>query len=244
MAKQIEIQIGQITTGALVALPETGSKAGGVVVTFHREGLDAFTEWKVDQLALAGFVAIAPNHYHVLPPDFGYEQRSKFLTDEQMSLDLKAAADWLAASPAVDSSRLAVVGPCMGGRTALVAAECNPETWKACCIWYGGGVFKPLIGKLPAPGADDRLFRVACPIVGFFGNLDKNPAPDQVDRLDAALTEAGKPHMFHRYADAGHGFLNRWHKNYNPAAADDSWARAMTFLKEKIGDGSDVISRT
>ena len=60
MAKRIEIQVGHITTNALVSLPETAGKVGGVVVTFHREGLDAFTELKVDRLAFAGFAAIAP----------------------------------------------------------------------------------------------------------------------------------------------------------------------------------------
>lgn len=235
MASRVEFQIKNITTSALVALPKGNRPTGGVVVTFHREGLDAFTEWKVDQLALAGFAAIAPNHYHVLPPDVGFKGRSKYLTDEQMALDLGAGAQWLASQPRVDSSRLAILGPCMGGRTALVAAECNPEIWKACCVWYGGGVFEPMIGELPAPGSAQRLVRITCPIAGFFGNLDTHPTPEEVDKLDAGLARAGKPHVFHRYDGAGHGFLNRWHKNYNSAAAEDSWARAMSFLDENIG---------
>jgi carboxymethylenebutenolidase len=234
MAETIELAVGGIRTDAFTAIPKGPGPFPGVVVTFHREGLEDFTEWKVDHLAQAGFAAIAPGHYHVLPEGVDFTGRHDYLTDEQMAADIKAAADWLADRDDVDGSRLAVIGPCMGGRTALVALECNPELWTCGCVWYGGEVFEPLVGRLPAPGARERLDRITCPIAGFFGNLDTHPAPEEVDRLDALLTELGKDHAFYRYDTAGHGFLNPWHPRYHPEAAKDSWARAMAFLHEHL----------
>ena len=70
MAKLIDVDLKGLKTTALYAAPAVPSHAA-VVVTYHREGLDDFTAWKVDQLAAAGFQAIAPNHYHCLPAGVG-----------------------------------------------------------------------------------------------------------------------------------------------------------------------------
>ncbi len=234
MAETIELTVGDIQAHAFAAMPDGDGPCPGVVVTFHREGLEDFTAWKVDHLAQAGFAAIAPGHYHVLPKGVDFKGRHDYLTDEQMAADIEAAAGWLMAQRRVNGDRLAVLGPCMGGRTALVALECNPELWTCACVWYGGEVFEPLIGDLPAPGARERLDRIACPIAGYFGGQDTHPSADEVDRLDGLLTDLGKEHIFHRYADAGHGFLNPWHPRYHQAAAEDSWAEAMAFLHARL----------
>ena len=235
MAKTIDIRIGTIATTAMVAVPAGKGPFPGVVITFHRGGLDDVTAWMVDNCAAEGFATIAPNHYHVMPPGADVEERTKYITDEQMTLDHKAGAEWLMAQPNVDSSRLALIGTCMGGRATLVGLETYPDLWKCGCIWYGGGCFRQLKGAMPAPGGDDRLKLLACPIMGFYGDLDKNPPPEDVIRLDNLLTAHGKPHEFHRYAEAGHGFLNPYAPDkYVERAAKDSWTRAMAFLKTHL----------
>lgn len=233
MATAVPIDIDGVRTTALVARPVQVSRAG-VVVTFHREGLDSFTAWKVDQLAAAGFNAIAPNHYHALPEGVGFLQRRKFLTDEQMARDLSAAARWLKSNCNVDPGKVAILGPCMGGRTTLVAIECDPGLWKCACVWYGGEVFEPQGKTLKAPGDRERIARIACPVAGFFGGEDTHPSPEEVDRLEAELKAAGKEHQFHRYPTAGHGFLNKWHDRYHPDAAAASWSEAMSFLHRQL----------
>jgi carboxymethylenebutenolidase len=238
LAQRVALSIDGVATTGLAAFPESRRPAPGVIVTFHRGGLDAFTRWMVDDLAAHGFAACAPDHFHLLPAGKGPEDRNDYMTDEQLARDLAAAAHWLAARDEVLGDRLAIMGPCMGGRNAMVAAECHPELWRCVCAWYGGNMFKPLIGSLPAPGNPERLARIACPIEGYFGNLDVNPAPADVDRLDMLLTELGKPHDFHRYADCHHGFLNRFTGrpgHYDGKAAADSWAKAMGFLARHLG---------
>jgi carboxymethylenebutenolidase len=44
-----------------VALPDGAGPHPGVLVTFHRGGLDQFTIDRVDRLAEAGFAACAPD---------------------------------------------------------------------------------------------------------------------------------------------------------------------------------------
>ena len=235
MAETIDFKIGSQMTTAMVARPTGQAAKAGIVLTFHRGGLDNITEWMVDAAALAGFTVIAPNHYHVLPPGEGPDKRLQYLTDEQLTLDLEAAADWLTDHAGVDPHRRAIMGTCMGGRITLVGLETLAGLWQCGCIWYGGNSFKKLIGDLPAPGAPERLRLITCPIAGFFGDLDENPPPADVDKLDALLTELGKEHSFHRYPKAGHGFIHRFVPNkFKPVEAADSWSKAMTFLGKHL----------
>ena len=234
MAKIIDFKIGPVNTTAAVGIPSGDGPFPGVVVTFHRYGIDNFTHWLVDDLLKNGFAAIAPNHFHVIPPDKTPDDRKDYLTDEQMVLDLRAAAAWLDGQKSVGKTRYGLLGHCMGGRTTWVGLESAPELWACGCVWYGGGALKPLLGKIPAP--IDRLANIVAPVMGFFGNDDKNPSPDDVYKFDEGLTKLGKWHEFHRYDGTAHGFMNTEStKSYREKAANDSWARGLAFLKRQIG---------
>lgn len=231
MAETIDLAIGNVQTTALTALPVDGDSVPGVVITFHRGGLDAFTAWLADDLAANGYAAIAPNHYHALPDGVGLDDRRDHLTDEQMAFDIETSADWLAAQDRVDGDRLALIGHCMGGRTTLVGLAAFPGRWRCGGDWYGGRIFSTM-GNMPSPA--DRIGDIACPVAGFFGNDDADPSPDDVDRLDALLTGHGIEHEFHRYDDAGHAFMNFGSGSYREAAARDSWAKALGFLERHL----------
>ena len=95
-------------------------------------------------------------------------------------------------------------------------------------MFYGGNIMKPL-GDGPAPF--ERTPQIACPMLGLFGLDDPNPSPADVDRIDAELTRHGVPHEFHRYAGAGHAFLNFSNaERYRPDQASDAWHKALAFL--------------
>ncbi len=102
-------------------------------------------------------------------------------------------------------------------------------------MWYGRELFETLTGDLATPGSSERLEKIACPIAGYFGNLDTHPTPEEVDKLDSRLTELGKEHEFHRYPDAGHAFLNEYHPRYHQDAAEESWNKGLEFLDARLG---------
>jgi carboxymethylenebutenolidase len=235
MAHTIDLKIGPVTTKALVARPAGNAKVPGVVITHHRGGLDEITDWMVDNTAKAGFAVIAPNHYHVLPSLDYIEQRTQYISDEQMGRDLQAGVDWLKSQPNVDATRLALIGTCMGGRATLSGLETLAGTWKCGVMWYGGGTHRTLSGKLPSPETPERLKQITCPVMGLYGNDDKNPTPEDVNRLDAALTAHGKEHVFYRYDGAGHGFINLFNPTgYREKQAKDSWEKAMAYLHRHL----------
>jgi carboxymethylenebutenolidase len=231
VARIIDFQIGPVATTAAVAAPPGNGPFPGVVLTFHRNGIDEFTHWLVDDLAANGFAVVAPNHFHALPPGKGPDDRKDYLTDEQMGLDLRAAAAWLVAQPNVGSRKFGLMGHCMGGRTTWLGLVDSPELWACGCVWYGGGALRRM-GNMPPPS--ERLGNIVAPVAGFFGNDDKNPSPADVDKFDAILLGLGKAHEFHRYDKTGHAFVNRWSSNYREAAALDSRAKAFAFLRQHI----------
>jgi carboxymethylenebutenolidase len=49
---------------------------------------------------------------------------------------------------------------------------------------------------------------LSCPLLGLFGNDDKNPSPKQVNQHEAELKKHGKKYEFHRYDSAGR--RKRW----------------------------------
>lgn len=232
MGKTIDFAIGDIHTTAYVAVPDSPGPLPGVVVCFHKDGIDPFTHWVVNDLAKNGYAAIAPNHYHALPPGMDIERRREFLKDEQMTLDLEAAANWLEAQASVDGDRLGILGHCMGGRTTWVGLVSLPDRFKCGCPFYSGNTFGQ-VGTVPPPAK--RFAAIKAPVMGLFGNDDGNPSPEDVAKLSQILTELGKEHVFHQYDDTGHAFMGATRVNFRERSARDAWTKTLRFLSDKIG---------
>jgi carboxymethylenebutenolidase len=81
----------------------------------------------------------------------------------------------------------------------------------------------------------DLTAQLGCPLLGIFGNDDRNPTPDQVDQHEAALKKHGKAYAFHRYEGAGHGFWYYHIDAYRPRQAMDAWNKVFAFFAEHLG---------
>ena len=217
-----------------LGIPDGKGPFPGVVVMFHRAGIDAFTKDRVDRLAAAGYVAAAPDFYHRLPESMDEPTKMVSLKDVEILADVQATVDYFGEIRIVRGDHLAILGHCMGGRMAFLGGAANPS-FRASVIYYCGNMFKPWGEGVPTPF--DRLSGLKGPVIGFFGNDDKNPSPDDVTRIDQALTKAGIPHEFHRYDGAGHAFQNFVRDDvHRPTQADDAWAKTLAFLHRELGD--------
>jgi carboxymethylenebutenolidase len=219
----------------LSELPDV-AQAPGVVVMMHGPGLDRFIEDRVQQLARAGFAAAAPDVYHRQPKDdVDSHTRMSRLRDDEIAADVDATVAHLRALARPRVTELAVLGFCMGGRNTYLAAGARPALWRAAVVFYGGNIMKPWGGER---SPFDLTAQIACPVLGQFGLDDTNPSPADVDRIDAELTRHGKPHEFHRYAGAGHAFLNFTNaERYRPEQAKQAWQRALDFLGRHLPRG-------
>jgi carboxymethylenebutenolidase len=111
------------------------------------------------------------------------------------------------------------VGWCFGGMWSLQTAIIAGPQAKGSVMYYG------------RPEANmDKLKSIQCDIIGFFGNLDQSPSPAIVNAFEANMKLAGKNLTAYKY-EAGHGFANPSNPSYNAAAKEDSYAKAIAFLK-------------
>lgn len=211
-------------------MAESSRQAPGVLVCMHAPGIDPFIMDMCHRLAEAGFVAAAPDvyHRHAETHDLGPLDRMKLLRDEEVIVDFQAASAFLAKES--DPERQLAVGFCMGGRLAYLWAAESPNL-KGAAIFYGGNIMVQWGDVEPAPLAKTQ--RIQCPIIGFFGNEDTNPSPDDVTAISDALNQAGKPHEFHRYDGAGHAFLNTMRPSFRAHQAADAWERCVVFLRAR-----------
>jgi carboxymethylenebutenolidase len=75
---------------------------------------------------------------------------------------------------------------------------------------------------------------LSCPLLGLFGEEDRNPTPEQVARHEEELQKFGKTYEFHMYPQAGHGFFYYDRPNYRQQQAVDGWQKIFTFLEKYL----------
>jgi carboxymethylenebutenolidase len=216
---------------AYVSAPDNSTRAPAIVVVQGQTGVDDFLQFS-DMVAREGFVAAAPDLYHRDPPDCKDDAptRRMRLTDSTVMADINATVGFLQSHHCVDPARIGIVGFCMGGRAVYLMSAVNPEI-KAGVMYYGADPFNAW-GDGPSPF--ERTKDIHCPIMGHFGEDDKNPSPADMRKLDAELTRLGKLHEFHSYANAAHAFANFGSPGYREPAAKASWPRTFGFFAQHL----------
>jgi len=220
------------TMRCYVALPAGEAPFPAVIVVQHAGGVDAFVQEMCGRFAAAGYVAIAPELYHRQDPDSGEDMLTRMgrLRDVEVVSDVNAAIEHAARMPEVAPDRIGIAGFCMGGRVSYLMATHVPSL-RAAVVFYGGNIMAPW-GEGPAPF--DRSERIACPLLGLFGEQDTNPSPADVAKLDAELTKLGKPHDFHSYAGVGHAFMVSTRPGYRQDVADEAWGKCLGWLQRHL----------
>ncbi|MDT7614131.1 MAG: carboxymethylenebutenolidase [Pseudonocardiales bacterium] len=220
---------------AYLARPLDPTPRGGVVVIHHMPGYDQATKEMVRKFAVNGYAALCPNLYSREAPGASPDDAAAFVRanggvpDERLVGDVAGAAAHLRSLDGANG-KIGVIGHCSGGRQTFLSA-CSLEV-DAAVDCYGAFIvnevppafpisMKPIIGLAPD---------LSCPLLGLFGEDDKNPAPDETAALSAELERLGKPHEFHTYPGAGHSFFAVDRPAYRVEAAVDGWQRIFTFF--------------
>jgi len=199
----------------------------GIVVVHETRGLNPHTEDVARRLALANFMAFAPD---VLTPVGGYPgddyqggQLFSSLDPDKRFEDIVAAALWLKNRDDC-TGKIGVTGFCYGGSVSNQLAVRLGSDLAAAVPFYGGAA--PL----------DQVANISAAIMVMHGALDArlvNAWPD----YDQALTDAGVTHEGHIYPGAVHGFFNdATPERYNEAAAMDAWNRMVDWFNTHVRD--------
>ncbi len=217
-----------------VSVPAGAAPFPALVVIQHQTGVDAFIQGIVQRLAGAGYLSAAPNLYHRDPPDFQDDARtrSQRLGDRRVTNDIGATVRFLQNHPAGAGKPVGIIGFCMGGRIVYLAAATNPA-FKAAVTFYPGNTGRAWGRDIPSPL--ERTVDIQCPIQGHFGDDDKNPSPEDREKLAAELTKHNKTHEFYAYAGAGHAFMDNTKESFRPGAEAEAWPRTLEFLRHHLG---------
>ena len=231
MSRWDTVNVGGSDMPVYVGEPEGAGPHPTIFLTFHRGGMDSFTTESADRLAASGFLTLAPDFYH-RKKGMDSEEAVNFRMDDDVIADISATVDHIGSLANADTSRMAIMGHCMGGRTAYLGACALPDTFKLCIPFYSGGALLPW-GD--GPSVFERFDSLKCTVYGFYGNDDQNPSPEDVDKFDARLTELGVDHTFYRYDGAGHAFQNTLNKKgYRPEQSEDAWGKVMGHLNDHL----------
>jgi carboxymethylenebutenolidase len=226
----VVVPSGERKVHTFVAYPEVKSKVPAVVVIHENRGLTDWVRSVADQLAEAGYVAVAPDLLSGTGPDGGKtsdyassdaarEGISK-LAPDQVTRDLNAVFDYAARIPAVNG-KVAVSGFCWGGAQTFRFAT-NRKDVAAAFVFYGTG-----------PQDRESLARIAAPVYGFYGGDDAR-VNATVPQSSEWMKELGKTFEPVTYEGAGHGFMRAGEEpgasDANRKARDEAWARWKKLL--------------
>ncbi len=211
----------------------------GVVAVHHMPGWDEWYREATRKFAYHGYAALSPNLYfragHGTAEDVAARVRaSGGVADDQVMGDLEGAMHYLRSLPYLNG-RVGVFGTCSGGRQAYLAA-CTVKGFDAAVDCWGGRVVmakEELSPKQPVAPID-YTGDLACPLLGLFGEEDKNPSPEQVALHEQALIKHAKTYEFHTYPQAGHGFFYYDRPNYRQEQAVDGWQKLFAFLEKHL----------
>src|SRR4029077_17312592 len=211
-----------------VVYPESKNKTPVILIIHEIFGMTDWVQDLTDQVAAAGYVAVAPDLLSGMGPNGGRSsdfaegktmEAASHLNPDQVTADLNAAADYALKVPA-SNGKLFVGGFCWGGSQTFRFAT-NRGDLAAAFVFYGG------------PPEKDAMARIKAPVYGFFAGNDARidaMIPDAITNMKAA----GKTFEPVTYDGAGHGFMRAGEapdaNDANKKARADAWERWKTLM--------------
>jgi len=213
-----------------VVYPESKGKTPVVLIIHEIFGMTDWVQDLADQVAAAGYIAVAPDLLSGMGPNGGRSsdfaegkanEAVSHLNPDQVTADLNAAADYGLKIPA-SNGKLFVGGFCWGGSQTFRFAT-NRGDLSAAFVFYGG------------PPEKEAMARIKAPVYGFFAGNDARIGamiPDAIVQMKAA----GKTFDIVTYDGAGHGFMRAGEapdaKDADKKARSEAWARWKSLLSK------------
>ena len=199
-------------------------KLPAVLVVHENRGLNPYIEDVARRLAVAGYMALAPDGLTSVGGYTGDDENGAKLFQQvdnaKMRQDFLAAAQWLKARP--DSTgKLGAVGFCFGGSVVNQLAVRMGSDLAAAVPYYGG-----------QPSAEDAA-KIKAPVLAQYGEADERITSGW-PAYEKALAAAKVPHEGHVYKAAQHGFHNDTTPRYDKAAAELSWQRTLDWFNKYL----------
>lgn len=224
---------GSTTLEGFLALPKSKLSAPGVLIVHDWDGLNAYEKRRAEMIADLGYVALAVDIYGkgVRPKnmDENRAESGKYRSDPALLRGrLNAALKALENVPGVDRHKIAIMGYCFGGSSALELARSGADIKGAVSIHGSLGTTMPA-------SAETLKARVLV----LHGSADPNLTPESWQAFSSEMKLAKADWQFVTYGGAVHSFSNPGAGNntasgnaYDPDADRRSWEHLKLFLAE------------
>ena len=215
---------GYGTVKGYLARPANDTKLPAVLIVHENRGLNPYIQDVARRLAVANFIAFAPDELSSVGGYPGDEEKAAALFGQldrgKMTEDFFASAKWLKARP--DSTgKLGAIGFCYGGGVVNQLAVRMGADLNAGVPFYGA-----------QPKAED-VAKIKAPINAQYGELDERITGGW-KAFDATLTANHVPHEGHVYKGANHGFHNDTTPRYDQAAAKEAWQHTLDWFNKYL----------
>ena len=203
----------------------TGERPFPAVLVIHENrGLNPYIEDVARRVAVAGFLALAPDG---LSPIGGYpgnddDGRAMQRSLDQLGLreDMLNSARYLK-SHSSSTGKLGATGFCWGGGTTNFLAVKLGSDLNAGAPFYGR-----------AADSDD-VAKIRAPLLIHYAEDDERVNAMRPD-YEAALKSNNVQYQMHTYAGTRHGFHNNSTPRFDEAAAELAWNRTIAFFREHL----------
>lgn len=214
-----------------IAYPESTGKTPVVLIIHEIFGMTDWVQDLADQVAAAGYIAVAPDLLSGMAPNGGRStsfqqseavQTVSHLKPDQVTADLNAAADYALKLPS-SNGKLFVAGFCWGGGQSFRFTTNRPDL-AAAFVFYG-----------PAPDKD-AMRRIKAPVYGFYAGNDARIS-STIPATRDEMKQLGKTYELITYEGAGHGFMRAGEapdaNDANGKARTQAWERWKKVMKKK-----------
>jgi carboxymethylenebutenolidase len=234
-AGEVKVPVPDGDIPAYRAMPAEGGSFPVILVVQEIFGVHEHIKDICRRLAKLGYFAIAPELYarqgDVSHLD-NFQEILKIVAkvpDSQVMADLDAAVGWAKGTGKADVAKLGITGFCWGGRIVWLYGAHNPNL-KAGVAWYGRlvGQADDLHPKHPI----DLAGSVQAPILGLYGEADQGIPVESVERMRAALKQAGKTAEIILYPKTPHAFFADYRPSYRKEQAEEGWKRMLDWFKK------------
>ncbi len=238
--EDIDIKTAEGTMDAKLVHPEGTGPWPAVILLVDAFGIRPAFEEMARRLSAEGYVVLLPNvfyregHASKLGLHGSFEEEAfrkriygliGSLTPERQKLDAAAELDFLARHPRVKGPKVGVVGYCMSGGIAVRMAAGFPDRIAAAASNHGGRL---------ATDSPDSPHRLVGRVKGelYFGHADNdNSMPaEAIQKLEAALKEAGVKHRSELFQEKRHGYAVAGQAAYDKEASEKHWDRLLDLF--------------
>jgi dienelactone hydrolase len=231
--KVVEYKQGDtVLEGFLAWDDEQQGERPGVLVVHEWDGLGDYVKMRAEMLAKLGYVAFAPDIYGkgVRPANMqqSAQESSKYFKDRPlMRQRVQAGLEQLKSNPAVDTSRIAAIGYCFGGTTALELGRSGADI--AGIVTFHAGLSNP---------SPEDAKNIKARVLVLQGANDPYAKPADVDKFEDEMRATKVDWQFVSYGGAVHGFSNPSNHDtahglvYDEKVDQRSWKAMQDFFEE------------